>query len=58
VIVGIVVQDYSTPLITSVDGVPDLSKAVRRIGTRPIFEGTYSTVYGGEYDGQKVSLLR
>jgi hypothetical protein len=50
--------DDSTPLIISGDGVPDLSKAVRKIGTRPIFEGTYSTVYEGEYDGQKVSLPR
>jgi hypothetical protein len=38
------------------DDVPDLSGLVLRPTSRPIFEGTYSTVYRGEYRNEQVRL--
>jgi hypothetical protein len=38
------------------EDVPDLSGLVLRPTSRPVFEGTYSTVYRGEYRNEKVRL--
>jgi hypothetical protein len=34
---------------------PELSGLVHRLEKRPIFEGTYSSVFAGQYDGKKVN---
>jgi hypothetical protein len=39
------------------DDVPDLSGLVIRATSRPVFEGTYSTVYRGEYRNEQVRLI-
>jgi hypothetical protein len=33
--------------------VPDLTGSIRKLQRKPIFNGTYSTVYEGELDGKK-----
>jgi len=35
--------------------VPDLTGSVRKLQRKPVFNGTYSTVYEGELDGKKVT---
>ncbi|PVG01099.1 kinase-like protein [Serendipita vermifera] len=35
---------------------PEISGLVQKLGKRPVFEGTYSRVFAGEYNGTKVAI--
>jgi len=47
-------EPFRTKSFTDSDGVPDLSHLIVKAGPRAIFDGTYSTVYRGSYNGQEV----
>jgi hypothetical protein len=47
--IGETTQDHLLP--------PELSSRVQKLIKRPHFDGTYSRVFFGDYNGQKVSML-